>query len=99
MFCNAPDDFCAQNIARRLVNDKITACVNILPACRSIYQWEGKLKEENEIPLLIKTTAERISDVETTIRQLHPYEMPEIIVLPIVGGGDDYLRWVSEQCG
>lgn len=82
-------------IARRLVEEKVAACVNILPGATSVYFWKNKLCEELECLLLIKTTAEKIELLKTKIRELHPYEIPELIILPVTDGLPDYLAWVG----
>ena len=94
-----PDAAIARRIGRQLVEEHCAACANLLPPLESIYWWEGKLENANEILVLFKTTADRYPALETTLRQLHPYEVPEIIALPIARGLPDYWRWVSENCG
>jgi periplasmic divalent cation tolerance protein len=93
-----PDAGTARRIARQLVEEHCAACANILPPVESIYWWQGKVESANEVLVLFKTAAERYSALEATLRQLHPYEVPEIIALPIGPGLPDYLRWVSENC-
>ena len=87
----------AETIARTLVEEQLAACVNILSPIRSIYRWEGRLADDQEWLLLIKTRAERFSAVEARIKALHSYQTPEVIALPIVQGSEDYLRWLSES--
>ena len=94
-----PDAASARRIGRQLVEEHCAACANLLPPLESIYWWEGKLENANETLVLFKTTADRYPALETTLRQLHPYEVPEIIALPIARGLPDYWRWVSENCG
>lgn len=93
---NCPDEDIANAIALALVEEKLAACVNILPRSQSIYRWQGQIETASEIPLLIKTVAARYSAVEAAIRRLHPYEVPEIIALPIDQGWPDYLNWLAE---
>jgi periplasmic divalent cation tolerance protein len=93
-----PDLATAQRIGRRLVEEKCVACVNLLPAVESIYWWEGKVEEAKETLAFFKTTAARFEALQSTLRQLHPYEVPEIIALPIDRGLPDYLRWVAGCC-
>ena len=96
---NLPDEDTARTLAGTLVESRLAACVNILAPCRSVYRWEGKVEDASEVPLLIKTTAERYPALEAAIRQYHPYELPEIVAVPIEHGLPDYLRWViSETC-
>ena len=93
-----PDAGTAQRIGRHLVEEKCAACVNILPAVESIYWWEGKVEEAKETLAFFKTTTDRFEALQSTLRQLHPYEVPEIIALPIDRGLPDYLRWVAKTC-
>jgi periplasmic divalent cation tolerance protein len=96
---NMPDATSAENLARILVGNRIAACVNCLPGVRSIYRWEGAVEEANEITLLIKTAAERYTELETIIRQNHPYRVPEIIAIPPSTGWPPYLNWIVEETG
>ncbi len=93
-----PDAATARRIARELVEKKCAACANLLPPVESIYWWEGKVETGNETLAFFKTTASRYEALETSLRQLHPYDVPEIIALPIAQGLPEYLRWVSENC-
>ena len=94
---NLPDRQTANEIAKILIEGKLAACVNILADCSSVYRWEGKTENATEVPMLIKTHADRYRQVEQTIKRLHPYELPEIIAVPIVEGLPDYLKWVRDQ--
>lgn len=94
---NMPDQGSAENIARELVAKKLAACVNLLAPCQSFYQWHGKLETATEIPLLIKTTSLRYPELEQAIRELHPYELPEIIHVPVTGGLPAYLTWLHQE--
>ena len=94
---NLPDDASAASIARRLVEDRLSACVNLLPGVRSVYRWQDAIEEAGEVTLLIKTTAERYLEVEAAIKALHPYDLPEIIALPIAAGLPAYLAWVASE--
>ena len=91
---NAPDRDVALKIARALIERKLAACVNILAECTSVYRWQGKLETATEVPLLIKTRAAIYDDVEAAIKSLHPYELPEIVAIPIERGLA-YLEWVN----
>lgn len=93
-----PDVATARRIGRQLVEERCAACANILSPVESIYWWEGKVENANETLVLFKTTIDRYPALETTLRQLHPYEVPEIIALPIERGLPEYLSWVSEHC-
>lgn len=97
VLCNTPDAACAGRIGHTLVEQGLAACVNILAPCRSIYRWQGKIEQASEVPLLIKTTATAYPALQERLRELHPYEVPEIIALPLVAGLPAYLDWVSEE--
>ena len=87
----------AAELARKLVEDGLAACVNILPGCRSVYRWEGKICDEPESLLLIKSARQPTSDVIQEITNRHPYDCPEVIMLPLEGGHSPYLRWIEEH--
>jgi periplasmic divalent cation tolerance protein len=93
-----PDVETARRISRQLVEERCAACANILPQVESIYWWEGKVENGNETLVLFKTSADRYKALETTLRQLHPYEVPEIIALPLAAGLSAYLSWVTKNC-
>ena len=93
-----PDHETAQRISNQLVSEKFAACANILPSIESIYRWKGKLETGNETLVFFKLSEDRQSDFQNKLRSLHPYEVPEIIFIPIVGGLPEYLRWVAENC-
>ena len=90
-----PDTQSAEKIAHALVNERLAACVNILPAMRSSYIWKGKIETTDEHLLLIKAPVERYQAIEERVRTLHPYELPEIIAVPIRTGANDYLSWLK----
>jgi periplasmic divalent cation tolerance protein len=92
-----PDQDAARQLARQLVEARLAACVNILAPCASVYRWDGAVREEAEIPLLIKTSAERYAAVETFLLEHHPYELPEIVALPVAQGLSGYLDWVRAE--
>jgi periplasmic divalent cation tolerance protein len=94
---NAPDRDVALKIARALIERKLAACVNILAECTSVYRWQGKLETATEVPLLIKTRAAIYPEVEAAIKSLHPYELPEIVAVPIERGLAAYLEWVGAE--
>ena len=83
--------------ATTLVSEGLAACVNVLPAMRSIYRWKDAVERTEEHQLLLKTTAGRIADLERRVRELHPYDVPEFLVLPIVAGSEAYLNWVGDS--
>jgi len=84
-------------IARSLVEDRFAACVSLVPAVRSIYRWEGKIWDEEEWLLIIKTQKHRIEELEKNVKALHSYSVPEIISLPIIQGAPSYLDWLEEM--
>ena len=94
---NAPDRAVARRIADALIEARLAACVNLLAECTSVYRWKGEIETAAEVPLLIKTRSEIYDEVEAAIRRLHPYELPEIIALPIERGSPDFLDWVYAQ--
>jgi periplasmic divalent cation tolerance protein len=96
---NLPDRDAALTLANELVAMKLAACVNVLSECTSVYRWKGAIENAREVPVLIKTRAARYAEVEAAIRRLHPYELPEIVAVPIVRGSDDYLQWVADETG
>jgi periplasmic divalent cation tolerance protein len=93
-----PDAETAGRIANELVTASLAACANILPPVRSIYRWHGKVEDANELLVFFKTSASRYPDFVARLKELHPYEVPEIIGLPVEQGLPEYLRWVNESC-
>lgn len=94
---NVPDEPAAMAIARSVVEQRLAVCVNLLPTVRSVYQWQGAVEETSEVTLLIKTTQARYAELEAAIAAAHPYDVPEIIALPIVAGLPKYLDWVVSE--
>lgn len=97
VLCTAPDADVGAELARGLVEQHLAACVNIVPGLRSFYVWQGKLNDDNEVQLLIKTRTSRAKEVETWISEHHPYDTPEILFVTIRGGSDKYLDWLRQQ--
>jgi periplasmic divalent cation tolerance protein len=97
VYTNLPDRASAERLADLLVERRLAACVNILAPCRSVYRWKGAVQHDEEHPMLIKTTAERYGALEQALREGHPYELPEIIAVPIEGGLPAYLDWVTAE--
>ncbi len=87
----------AVKIANALVDERLAACVNLISPLRSIYRWEGKIWDEKEWLLVIKTRKERFKEIEATVKALHSYSVPEIIALPIIEGSSSYLEWLLEM--
>jgi len=94
---NLPDEQSAGQLAQRLIEERAAACVNRLAPCTSTYRWQGNLETASEIPLLIKTTLASYPRLEQLIREAHPYELPEIIAVPVTAGLPAYLDWVSHE--
>jgi periplasmic divalent cation tolerance protein len=94
---NLPDRAAALKLAQELVTKRLAACVNVLAECTSVYRWNGRIENAAEVPVLIKTRAQRYDEVEAAIRRLHPYELPEIVAVPVVRGLDEYLEWVAGE--
>jgi periplasmic divalent cation tolerance protein len=93
---NLPDSDSAFNLGRLLVEHGLAACANVLAPVRSVYRWQGRVEEANEVPLLVKSTSERYAALELAIRRQHPYEVPEILALPVEFGLASYLEWVAD---
>jgi periplasmic divalent cation tolerance protein len=96
VLCNAPPAD-AERIARALVDARLAACVNIVPGVISIYRWRGNVERESESTLLIKTRDERISQLMEELKKLHPYEVPEMVVLPVADVNAAYRQWVDDE--
>ncbi len=94
VLCTCPDESVAIDIARVLIKEGLAACVNRMPGLASIYQWQGRVCEAFEQLLLIKTTPARYEALEMRLKALHPYEIPEIIAIPVVAGSNQYLAWL-----
>ncbi|XP_011881966.1 PREDICTED: protein CutA homolog [Vollenhovia emeryi] len=95
-YVTVPDDAVAKSLARGLVENKLAACVNIIPRITSIYEWKGKIQEEPELLLMIKTRTETVDALTQYVIKNHPYTVCEVISLPIHNGNPDYLKWISE---
>ncbi|MCB4810145.1 divalent-cation tolerance protein CutA [Methylovorus menthalis] len=94
---NLPDQMAATRLAESLVNARLAACVNIMAPCTSVYRWQGNIETASEIPLLIKTNRAQYSALQQAIVQQHPYELPEILCVPISTGLPAYLAWLNEE--
>jgi len=94
---NLPDRAAAERLAETLIGQRVAACVNILAPCRSVYRWKDGVQNAEEHPMLIKTTEERYAALEQAIRAAHPYELPEIVAVPIERGLPAYLEWVAAE--
>jgi len=94
---NLPDRDSALGVAEQLVTERLAACVNVLGECTSVYRWKGEMERAAEVTLLIKTRAALYPRVEAAIRALHPYELPEIVAVPISAGLPGYLQWIAAE--
>jgi len=94
---NTPDQATAERLARELVQRRLAACVNILAPCASTYRWQGAVETANEVPVFIKTLDHRYDKVEAAIRELHPYELPEIVAVPVVAALAEYAGWIADS--
>jgi periplasmic divalent cation tolerance protein len=94
---NLPDRAAATRLAQALVERRLAACVNVLAECDSVFRWKGVVETAAEVPVLIKTRTGRYAEVEAAIRELHPYELPEIVAVPVRRGLDEYLQWVADE--
>lgn len=99
VFCTCPPTLDVHKLAHELVEQQLAACVNIIPKITSVYTWKDQIFQEDEILLMIKTTEKAYPRLEVWIRQHHPYEIPEIIALPIIAGFDPYLKWILTHIG
>jgi periplasmic divalent cation tolerance protein len=96
---SCPDEATARAIAGALVSERLATCVNRVAGVTSTYFWDGRLQDEAEILLIIKTTAARLAELAARLKVLHPYELPELIVLTVTGGNERYLQWVRSGVG
>jgi periplasmic divalent cation tolerance protein len=96
VYITAPNEEEAAKIAQALVEERLAGCVNIIKDIRSIYSWQGKIEDEKELLMIVKTRAELFSSLKTRVKELHSYTVPEIIALPVVDGSEEYLAWLRE---
>jgi len=94
---NFPDNESAATLARELIDMRLAACVNILSACTSVYRWQDKTESVQELPVFIKTQQKHYNRVEQIINAMHPYELPEIITVPVTDGLPAYLQWITDE--
>jgi periplasmic divalent cation tolerance protein len=99
LYTTLPDEAAARAIAADLVQAKLAACVNIYAPMTSVYEWEGKLETSPEVACFIKTREALVPRVTEALRKRHPYSVPAMLVLPIIGGNEDYLSWARRQTG
>lgn len=96
IFSTFPKEEDAAESARILVEEKLVACVSLIPAIRSIYRWKGAVEDENEVLAIMKTTDKTVRKLQARLLELHPYEVPEIVAIPLVAGHGKYLKWIEE---
>jgi len=99
VWCTAPDEEAAARIARALVEERLAACVNVLPGVRSTYRWQGAVESAAEVLLVAKTAASRFDALRDRVKSLHPYELPEIVAVKVALGSADYLDWALRESG
>ncbi len=99
VYCTCPDPATAEHIAETVVDERLAACVTIIPGLTSIYRWQGEIQRDVELLLMMKTGNAVYAGLEARIRELHPYEVPEIIALPIQVGSATYLDWIADNTG
>ncbi|GGC80581.1 divalent-cation tolerance protein CutA [Undibacterium terreum] len=99
VICNVPDAASAQQLAEEILKNNYAACVNVMPEMRSFYNWNGRQETSTEFALLIKSTQTRYAELQALIENLHPYEVPEIIAIPVAAGLPAYLQWVLKETG
>lgn len=97
VLCTVPDEATAERLARGAVDAQLAACVNVLGGVRSFYRWKGEVQDERELQLVLKTDRARFDALAAWIAREHPYEVPEVLALPVVAGADSYLAWMREQ--
>lgn len=98
VFCTCPDRETGLNIASVVVERRLAACANLVPGLTSVYHWQGRIHQDEEVLLLIKTPATRFEALREALLELHPYELPEIIAVPISEGLPAYLNWIDQSC-
>jgi len=94
-----PNSNVAAELAKTLVGEKLAACANLIPALRSIYRWQGKVQDENEVLVLFKTRRARFEALKARLLELHPYEVPEVLAVPVEDGHAAYLEWLAAETG
>ena len=95
VYCTCPDITAAERLASTLVDERLAACVNLIPGVRSFFRWEGSVCDEAEVLLVVKTRQALVNALAERVTDLHPYDVPEVISLPVTGGLSDYLAWVA----
>ena len=99
VFVTAPDRAVAESIAAQLVHERLIACANVVHGVRSVYRWEGEVRKEDEVLLILKSTRAVLPGLERRIREIHPYEVPEVLALTVERGSEAYASWVLGEVG
>ncbi len=99
VFTTLPNADAAAEIGKTVVTERLAACANIIPAVRSIYRWQGKLQDENEVLVIFKTRQEHFDNLRSRLLELHPYEVPEVMAIPVEQGYAAYLEWLARETG
>ena len=97
VLCTCPDNESALNIARKLVGEQLAACVNVIPALTSVYEWQDEVVVDQEVQLVIKTVKGKLGQAQRCVEQIHPYELPEWLVIDNLSGSDAYLNWIRSN--
>ena len=97
LFITTPTTEEAQRISRALLEQRKVACVNIVPRVSSLFWWQGKIDSARESLLIVKTTASQLNELVTLVKEIHSYDVPEIVAMPIVGGNQEYLEWIGKE--
>ena len=97
IYCSVPNEFTANLIATTLIDEKLAACINVLPKMTSIYRWENSIQTDEELLMIIKTHTSKFEIIKDKIKELHEYSLPEIIALPIIKGSNEYLSWIEKE--
>jgi len=97
LFITTPTPEEAQRISRALLEQRKVACVNIVPRVSSLFWWQGKIDSARESLLIVKTTASQLNELVTLVKEIHSYDVPEIVAMPIVGGNQEYLEWIGKE--
>lgn len=95
VLCTAPDEACAQELARQVLSARLAACVTLLPGITSFYHWQGELQQNSEVQLLLKSNTQHQQALLNCLKTHHPYQTPELLVLPVTHGDSEYLLWLS----
>ena len=97
VLCTCPNDEAAERISSAIVEARLAACVNIVKAIQSVFRWDEKIQSENETLMIIKTVSSRYSELESMLQEVHPYDVPEILMIPVGAGSPPYLSWVMDE--